>query len=146
MRRKMSKIAQYLRLKDNHPTMIKLMKLYDCAEELGIRLSFHGIACTVEDRDRDPKLPFITIEDSDNREALQEWPPATEFTCRYENPAFILERDLKWKEEQAKREEEKLNKAIKEKAETEARAEQERLRVETLERQELARLKNKYGE
>ncbi len=139
-------ISQYLRLKDNHPTMVKLMKLYDCAEELGIHLSFHGIACTVYDRDRDPKLPFITIEDTDNHEALQEWPPATEFSCRYENPAYIVARDAKWKLELAKREEDKLKKQMEEEAQKQLEEERAKERLEALEKRELARLKTKYGE
>jgi hypothetical protein len=139
-------ISQYLRLKDNHPTMVKLMKLYDCAEELGIHLSFHGGACTVYDRDRDPKLPFITIEDVDNHEALQEWPPATEFLCRYENPAALAQREKEYAEYLAERAAKQAKKEAEAKAARKLEEENALERQEALEKRELARLKTKYGE
>jgi len=142
----MPKIAEYLRLKDNHSTMVKLMKLYDCAEELGIHLSFMGQACFVNDSDRADGLPPIRLEDIESSIALQEWPPACEFKAIYQNPAFIAERDAKWKQELAKREEGRLKKEAEAEAKKKLEEERAREREETLERRELARLKTKYGE
>ena len=108
----MAKTSQYLRLKDNHPTMIKLMKLYQLADELKIHLTFHGQTLIVEDEDRDPNLPYLRLEDLESGDSPGEWPPTCEFKVIYENPAYL--------EEQAKEREEARQK----------RAEQDRLRAE----------------
>jgi hypothetical protein len=140
----MAKIPQYLRLKDNHPTMIKLMKLYDLADELKIQLSFHGQTMIVEDGDRDPNLPHLRLEDLESGDAPGEWPPGCEFKVIYENPAYL--------EEQAKEQEEyRKKRAEEEKARAEAlarkRKEEEEKRAKEIEESErflLAKLKAKY--
>jgi hypothetical protein len=81
------KIYPYLKLKDNHPTMVKLNKLYELAEELGISISFGPQRTFVEDRDRDNSLPPLILEDIDNGESIQEWPPTFEYKVYYDNPA-----------------------------------------------------------
>lgn len=140
------KVYPYLKLKDNHPTMVKLNKLYELAEELGISISFSSMRTIVQDRDRDSNLPPLYLEDLENGESIQEWPPVFEYKVIYDNPEHLAkekadneERDRKRKEEEAKRETERK---AKEKAEKEARARAEEQR----ERTELARLKAKYGE
>ena len=140
------KVYPYLKLKDNHPTMVKLNKLYELAEELGISISFGAHRTIVDDRERDKDLPPLYIEDIDNGEAIQEWPPVFEYKVYYQNPEHVAkekaeqeERDRKRKEEEAQRE---ADRKAKEKAEKEARARAEEKR----ERAELARLKEKYRE
>ena len=76
-------MAQYRKLKDNHPTMIKLMKLYDLAEELGITLHFNGNTCDIVDRDRHVDAPPIRVYDlEDNNNSMSEFPPTFEFALR----------------------------------------------------------------
>lgn len=139
--------AQWLRLKDNHPTMIKLMKLYDLAEELGIHLSFTGHACIVQDNQRDAKLPMMRLEDIEGDSYdISEWPPATEFKVIYENPAYLTEQaaaraeDDRVEAEKAKARSEAAKKAA------ETRARQQAEAKEAHERAQLADLKKKYGE
>ena len=141
-----SKVSRYLKLKDNHPTMVKLNKLYDLAEELGISISFGQHRSFVNDRDRDDKLPPLVIEDTDNGEPIQEWPPVFEFKVIYDNPAYLAqekaeqdERNKKRKEEEAKRESERKAKEEADRLARERAAEQK-------ERAELARLKAKYND
>lgn len=140
------KISPLLKLKDNHPTMVKLYKLYELAEELGISISFGSHRTFVQDKDRDDKLPPLFLEDIDNGEAVQEWPPVFEFKVYYQNPAYVAkvqaehdERDKARKAEEDKRE---ADRKAKEKAEAEARAREN----ERKERAELARLKAKYND
>lgn len=91
-------MARYLRMKNTHPTMIKLFKLCELADKLGISFSFHGHVTIVKDEDHED-LPLIRLEDIDNREAIMDWPPGTEFCAIYENPAYIAEQK-RLKEEQ----------------------------------------------
>lgn len=140
------KIFPWLKLKDNHPTMVKLYKLYELAEELGIHISFGSHRTIVQDNDRDEKLPPLFLEDIDNGEAIQEWPPTFEFKVIYQNPEHVAkekaeqeERDRVRKAEEAKRE---ADRKAKEKAEADARKRAEEQR----ERAELARLKAKYND
>ena len=140
------KIFPYLKLKDNHPTMVKLYKLYELAEDLGISISFGSHRTVVQDRDRDDKLPTLFLEELDGGETIQEWPPTFEYKVIYDNPAYLTqqkaeqdERDKVRKAEEAKRE---ADRKAKEKAETDARAREN----ERKERAELARLKTKYND
>lgn len=139
-----NKITEYLRLKDNHPTMVKLMKLYDLADELGIHLSFMGHTSIVSDNDRDKNLPDMLIEDIEDGNHIKEWPPSTEFKVVYKNPAYIQ----KQKEEQAEYLKKKLQEdlAKKQVEETRIRLEQARIAAqkEADERFLLAQLKEKY--
>lgn len=139
-------IPHLLRLKDNHPVMVKLMKLYDFAEQLGLSISFSHNGAIVEDRDwHGPMLKMYDIEDGANS-GVDEWPPATEFKVIYENPAWLAEEKRKAKEylEQQEAEERKRSAAAKKAAIT--RAENERQIREAHDRQELARLKALYPE
>jgi hypothetical protein len=139
--------SQWLRLKDNHPTMIKLMKLYDLAEELGIHLSFTGHACVVEDDERDAKLPMMRLEDIEGDSYdVSEWPPTTEFKVIFENPAYLAEEAAKTAERnRIDAEKTKVrSEAAKKAAETRTRQEAEA--KEARERVQLADLRKKYGE
>lgn len=117
------KIFPYLKLKDNHPTMVKL---YDLAEELGIHISFGSHRTAIQDNDRDSSLPTLFLEDIDNGEAIQEWPPTFEFKVIYDNPAHLAKQKEEQEEynktrkaEEVKRE---ADRKAKEKAEADARA------------------------
>jgi hypothetical protein len=141
--------ARYLVLKDNHPTMVKLNKLYALAEELGIRINFSSRGCgpaTVDDNERDLNLPSLIIEDLDNGEYIHEWPPTFEFKVYYDNPKYLEEKrqeEEEWhrtrmEREKAEREERKKKAA--------AEAAEKQRSIELAERAELARLKSKYQE
>ena len=143
----MSTIARKLRLRDNHPTMVKLTKLYDLAEELGISLNFmHARAVVVHDNDRDPNLPDLFLEDLEDDHTVENWPPTFEFKVICDNPAYTAE-EKKLEAERMKqmREEKERQEAVrqaKEKTEQERKARE----LELKERAELVRLKSKYGE
>lgn len=140
------KIPQYMRLKDNHPVMVKLMKFYDYAEKLGLNISFSHNGAVVEDKDwKGPQLVMFDIEDDFNG-GVTEWPPATEFKVIYESPAYAAEQKRIAEEYHQKKEAEnkQRNEAAKKVAET--RAENERKVRELRDRTELARLKALYPE
>lgn len=140
------KIFQYLKLKDNHPTMVKLAKLADLAEELGISISFSNYYAQVHDRDRDDSLPPLRMEELDGGEAVGEWPPIFEYKVIYENPAYLAQQEAERKERDQKRKEEEAKRESERKAKEEAdRLARERA-VEQKERAELARLKAKYND
>lgn len=77
-----------MRLKDNHPTMQKLMRLYELADEIGLSLNFD-----------DPNRPFAVIVHDDAYPGVRfelryiephwhvtSWPPTSEFRVTYEAP------------------------------------------------------------
>jgi hypothetical protein len=138
--------TQWLKLKDNHPTMVKLMKLYDLADELGIRILF-GMRTIVDDDARDPNLPPLFLEDIERPgDRLNEWPPSFEFKVIYENPEYLAELKRAEEERQKKLSEERRLQFEATKARIKAEDEAKRIAEEQRERAELARLKSKYGE
>lgn len=140
------KPSQYLKLTDNHPTMVKLYKLYDLAEELGISISFSSHRSFVSDRDRDESLPPLIIEDTDNGEAIGEWPPCCEFKVYYDNPAYLAEQKAELEERNRLRQEEENKRESARKAKEKAEEEARMRALEQKERAELARLKAKYND
>jgi multidrug efflux pump subunit AcrA (membrane-fusion protein) len=140
------KVTEYLKLKDNHPTMIKLLKLYDLAEELGISVSFGNYRTIVNDRDRDDKLPPLFIEEVDGGEPVQEWPPVFEFKVIYDNPEYLAKKKAEQEEYDRKRKEESAKKEAEQKAKEQAEAAARARAQEQRERAELARLKAKYND
>jgi hypothetical protein len=80
-------IPRQLKLKEDHSTSIKLSKLQDFAEELGIRICF-GFRTVVEDRDRInlPPLYLEDIEAPDTR--IEDFPITFEYKLVYKNPEF----------------------------------------------------------
>src|SRR5574339_247322 len=138
------KIAPRLRLKDNHPTAVKIAKLCDLADELGIGLSFYGQRVVVEDRDRDKNLPPLYLEDIEDGHWFEEFPFATEYKLVYDNPEYIAQQKKEQEERDRVRAEEA--RVIKErtKAKAKAKAERRARKQEARERQQLAELKAKY--
>ena len=137
--------AKRLRLKDNHPTAIKLIKLFDLADELGIRLSYQSQGgIRVEDKDRDSSLPPLYLEDIEDDHWFEEFPPSTEYKLVYENPDFLKQQALANLAYSAKIEEKK--RIEKEVAEAKIKADREKRiqEQEAQERQQLAELKMKY--
>lgn len=138
-------VFRYLRLKDNHPVMEKLMKLSDYAEELGISISFSHHGTIVEDTDwHGPRLVMSEIIDNGYENGVMEWPPATEFKIVYENPVWTAEEARK--EEEYRRQQEKLEaERQRNLIESNKRAEAQRMeQLELRERVQLAALKTKY--
>jgi len=140
------KIFPYLKLKDNHPTMEKLSKLYELAEELGIHISFGSHRTVVQDNDRDSKLPPLFLEDMENGEAIQEWPPVFEYKVIYDNPAYLAQQKAEQDEREKAREIERSQREEKRKAQELAEKEARKRAEEQRERAELARLKAKYND
>lgn len=140
------KLFQYLKLKDNHPTMAKLAKLYDLAEELGISISFGSHRTVVQDRDRDDKLPPLFLEELDGGETIQEWPPTFEYKVIYDNPAYLAQQKAEQDEREKARDAERVMREEKRKAQELAEKEARKRAEEQRERAELARLKAKYND
>lgn len=132
----MNSIARRLRLKENHPTAIKLNQLFELADKLGISLEFsNSTRVLVSDSDRDENLPPLWLEDIEESDYDGSFPPTTEYKLVYDNPAYLafkekeLEEHLKanrLKEEQAKAEEKKRLAKLKE---AEEKREREHLKI-----------------
>ena len=145
----MNKISRYLGLKDSHPTMIKLQKLSDLADELKISFDFSENGTYVEDQDF-PDKNFI-MYDLETDSGVMQFPPALEFRITYTNPAYLAE-EKRLREEldeknRVRREQEAEARRIKqEKIEEERKALLARQAIETerKEREQLAALKAKY--
>jgi len=140
------KIFPWLKLKDNHPTMVKLYKLYELAEELGIHISFGSHRTVVQDNDRDTSFPPLFLEELDNGETIQEWPPTFEFKVIYQNPEHIAKEQAEMQERERAREVERTQREEKRKAQELAEKEARKRAEEQRERAELARLKAKYND
>lgn len=141
----MKKIAPLLRLNDNHPTAVKLSKLFDLADKLGISLSFYNHTTIVEDRDRDRSLPPLHIKDiEDYDNGFGCFPPTTEYKIIYDNPEYLAEQQRQNEERKRKEEErltaERLAAAAKEKSQKERQAKEK----EAHDRKLLQELKEKY--
>ncbi len=138
------RISPRLRLKDNHPTAVKIAKLCDLADELGITLSFYGQRVVVEDRERDKELPPLYLEDIEDDHWFEEFPFTTEYKLVYDNPEYIAQQ----KKEQEERDRVRAEEAriAKERAEAKVKTENERRAREQEERERrlLAELKEKY--
>ena len=135
--------AEYLRLRDNHPTAQKMQKLWTLADGLGLHISFYGHRTIVTDSDFPGRQH--DMHDLENRdEAVSDFPPACEYVLKYENPEyteFCQERD----EAILRRRKAEQVAAGLEAAERERKAEEEaRRRIEEAERKTLASLKAKY--
>jgi len=72
------------RLKENHPTYQKFLKLYNLAEKLGISLEFIGDQCFLVDFDL-PKIRF-QVKDIEPNHILTSFPYPTEFEITYQKP------------------------------------------------------------
>jgi len=144
MNMKSNSMPQRLRLKDTHSTAIKLQKIFDLADELGISFSFSSYGVYVSDRERDENLPDISIEDIETGHLIDSLPPTTEFKLTYDNPEYLKQVKIENQEYNAKRAEEerlKKEKELAKKAEEEARR---AAALEAKERAILAELKAKY--
>lgn len=137
-------IAQRLVLKDTHPTAIKVAKLCELADELGISISFFHQRVFIEDKNRDKTLPPLYVEDIEEGHWFQGFPFETEYKLVYVNPDYINQQ----KAEEAERlriHAEELRVA-KERAEAAEKLELEKRAqaLEARERQLLTKLKEKY--
>lgn len=138
--------TQYLRLKENHPTMVKLNKLFELADELGISISYHCSGPVVQDDEWEgEEINLRDIEDEGSRTyAITTFPPTTEWRAIVDNPKYIEEENKRREEYNKKIAEEKRiaeeNKLAKEKKLEDARL--ERIKISELEL--LKNLKAKY--
>jgi len=136
---------RYLRLLDNHPTMVKLNKLAELADELGITILFSSHTTVVYDNEFPNPIEMYDA-DHGSEYPVSDFPPTMEFVLRYENPEYIKlkeEERIKFEEERVQREKAKQEEIKRKAAEDQRRRELETTRIEMA---ELARLKEKYGD
>lgn len=138
------KIARRLVLKETHPTAVKISKLMELADELGISISFLHQRVLINDRDRDENLPPLFLEDIENDHWFESFPFETEYKLVYANPEYLAREKAEEMERLRIRAEEL--RVSREKAEAAAKLElEERARsLEARERRILAELKEKY--
>jgi hypothetical protein len=142
------KVYEWLRLKDNHPTMQKIEKLFAYMDELGLSLEvippgYVGGPCSINDKER-PGITFVMSDLDNPNDAFNSFPPTFEYKVLYENPEWKTERE-KQREESRKAFEAKRKEEEKQRRKEEAeRVKQENKRIEDYERKVLADLKAKY--
>lgn len=145
------KPSKRLRLKDTHPTMVKLNQVLDLADKLGVSVSVENFVTLLHDAENQT---VFYMEDADhNGEPVTDFPPALEFNVFMDNPAYLA-----WeKQETEKRDQERAEairlaeektKKIREAAQAKRKAEElaAAIALEEKERAELARLKAKFKE
>lgn len=137
-------IAHYLRLKDNHPTMKKLLDLYHYAETIGIGITFDHNGAIVHDDEWDGPMLVMRYIEEDTNDGVTEWPPSTDFKVTYENPVWVAEEERKMQEHLRQLEEAARQRSEAAKKAAETRAENARREKEERDRKELARLKELY--
>jgi hypothetical protein len=86
------------------------------------------------------------LEELDNGETIQEWPPTFEFKVIYDNPAYLAQEKAEQDEREKAREAERVTREAKRKAQELAEKEARKRAEEQRERAELARLKAKYND
>lgn len=74
------------RLKNNHPTMIKLEKLFNFATELGIGIEFGPGYTIVRDFDQDTNHAHFHLKEIDSNDECSTCPPLFEYKVIYEDP------------------------------------------------------------
>ena len=140
----LKKLAPRLVLKENHPTAVKVAKLCDLEDELGISISFSHQRVLVTDVARDKNLPPLYLIDLEEDHWFESFPFETEYKMVYANPEFLAQEKLEQEEENKVRADTarilKEREAEKVKAEAERRAKE----LEADERLMLAKLKEKY--
>ena len=83
------KIAKRLQLTSRNETYEKFGKLQELAEELGIRIIFHGNnRVELFDKDRDGTLPTLYIEDIEDG-VIDSFPTTFETKLVYDNPVYL---------------------------------------------------------
>ncbi len=134
--------TQYLVLKENHPTMVKFNKLYDLAEELGIKISFSIGICIIQDRG----IPHLfEVRDVEDYHGITSFPHGMETKIVYENPEYVAYRAQEQKEYEEKVAAEKLAKAERDEALRIKWATAAKERQEMHEKAQLRVLIAKYG-
>lgn len=141
----MNKISKHLRLKENHQTMVKFNKLIDFAFNLGISVSYEPHCVIISDKDRDPKLPSLLLQDAEGDDySVSSFPPDMDFKIIYDNPEYLANYD-KIQEEQRRAAEEERKAYLKKKdAEQKVALALLAKQKENAERMLLLELKQKY--
>ncbi len=128
-------------LKESHIVMQKFNKLCDLADEMGISLSFYGHGASISFLDKE-----YYIEDIEgDSHVVSSLPPCTEVKIVYDNPDYIAFRDKEDTERRKKQAEEKAVAEAKKEAEAQARLVAMEQQKERQEREQYAKLKEKYG-
>jgi len=138
------KVSRSLRLTENNPTMQKLTKLCELADELGISITFHQGGVCVVDNDRDDSLPDLYLEDIEPGHHVNNFPPCTEYKLIYDNPEYLVQQSREYYERRAREAAADAEKAAKAKAKAKAKAARRAAELEVSERHVLATLKAKY--
>lgn len=138
------KIARRLVLKDTHPTAVKISKLMELADELGISISFLHQRVLIKDRDRDASLPPLFLEDIEDNHWFESFPFETEYKLVSENPEWINQQNKEHEERVAKEEEARRIQAERKLLAEKQAAEERAKALEARERRLLAELKEKY--
>lgn len=139
-------IPQFKRLLDNHPTMVKLQKLFDLAMKLGITISFNGHDTIVEDIDGGISLPLMRLRGAESDSPVDTVPYDLEYKVVFESSEYIAEQKRLEEEhrlaclEQKKKEQEERERQI-----TEANKKHQ-AELDFRDHKELIRLKKKFGE
>jgi hypothetical protein len=107
--------SRFLKLKENHPTLIKLEQIFSLMEELQISFDFSNVGMRVTDQSQE-RFTFFYMEDlEDDHSPMSNLPPTFEYKVLADNPKFLEEQELATKQrlEQAlkKREEAALKEA-----------------------------------
>jgi len=103
--------SAYLRLKEHHPTMVKLDKAFQLLEELGLNFSFdYGVTSFLDNDFPDTRM-YLVDSDSGQPEGVDSFPPICEYYVRHENPERTAFDEQELIEHQAKMAEDKKKKA-----------------------------------
>lgn len=138
------KIAPRLVLKENHPTAVKIAKLCELADELGISISFYHQRVLVTDEGRDKNLPPLFLEDIEENHHFESFPFETEYKMVYANPEFLAQEKREQYERDVLRNEERRIFVEQEEIRAKAAAEVRAKELEAAERLMLVKLKEKY--
>lgn len=136
--------SKYLRCRDEHPTVVKLQKLFDLADELGISFEIIEQSCVVYDSERDSNLPGLQLQDIETGDFGGVFPPPLEYKLIYDNPVYLKEQQDRLEEDRRLSKERAETLRLQFEQEKIANEKKKQLVIEAKERALLSELKLKY--
>ena len=86
--------SRFLKLKGEHPTLLKIEKIFALMEELGISFDFSNCGMTLTDSKQD-KFSFFYIKDLESDDqVLDSLPLVFEYKVLADNPKYLEEQEI----------------------------------------------------
>ena len=89
--------SRFLKLKDQHPSFLKLEKIFSLMDELNIGFTFNGNSINFVDTEQ-KRFDTFYIEDIEENHSVTSLPPSTEYKVLVDNPEYFEKQELERKQ------------------------------------------------